>query len=301
MQERFAQQVAVRRVPEIVHLPACTFIGEKSEHVKRYRYRHFFHGVRFVAVLNVRLYELRSRHKSCNARVTPGQKLFPVFFPVNRFLQSIPDWPRRQNARSKRDDAASNRRRWRKRNLVWMPIRLSSQSTITRRRHDSIVGEGAQLQQTCGLQAIALSARRSHIRDIRDTATMRTRHSIHAAGQSSTARADLEPHRPTGAVAPKKNFLPGVKNMWSNAVIAQNCATFSNPQTHRAHRVAMRAKEIPEDFFARRAVLRADVRVSALRFRSARRTHPDREVLRIPRRGCSASRRRSSLHRTHLR
>jgi hypothetical protein len=64
VQERLAQQIAVGGVPEVVHLPACAFIGEKAKYVKRYRYRHFFYGDGFVAVLDVRLYELRSSHKS---------------------------------------------------------------------------------------------------------------------------------------------------------------------------------------------------------------------------------------------
>ncbi len=100
---------------------------------------------------------------------------------------------------------------------------------------------------------------------------------------------------------PEKKISRRGENSRSNAAFAQNCATFSNPQTHRAHRVPMRASKIPEDFFARRVVQRADIRVSVLRFRSVRRTHPDREVLRILRQGCSASRRRSSPHHTRLR
>jgi hypothetical protein len=43
-----------------------------------------------VAVFYVRLYELLSRHKSGYACVTPGQKLFPVFFRVNKFVQAPP-------------------------------------------------------------------------------------------------------------------------------------------------------------------------------------------------------------------
>jgi len=62
MQERFAQQIAVRRVPKIVHLAACTFIGEKSEYVKRYRDRHFFYGYCLAAVFDVGNYKLRRRH-----------------------------------------------------------------------------------------------------------------------------------------------------------------------------------------------------------------------------------------------
>ena len=49
-------------MPEIVHLPAGAFIGEKSEHVKRYRHRHFFYRLGFLAVLDVGNDELRCRH-----------------------------------------------------------------------------------------------------------------------------------------------------------------------------------------------------------------------------------------------
>src|SRR5579859_6875457 len=61
-------------MPEIVHLSAGAFIGEKLKHVKRDGHRHFLHGFGLVAVLDVRLDELRCRHGSY-AFVTPGQKI----------------------------------------------------------------------------------------------------------------------------------------------------------------------------------------------------------------------------------
>ena len=77
MQERFAQQIAVRRVPEIVHLTACAFIGEKFEDVKRYGDRHLFHRFGLEAVLDVGFDKLRRRHGFRDARTTPGQKIIP--------------------------------------------------------------------------------------------------------------------------------------------------------------------------------------------------------------------------------
>jgi len=58
-------------------LPAGAFIGEKSEHVKRYRYRHFFYSIGFVAVLDIGFDELRCRHhllRVCYA----AQKIIPT-------------------------------------------------------------------------------------------------------------------------------------------------------------------------------------------------------------------------------
>src|SRR5262249_46662805 len=47
----------------------------KFENVKRDGYRHLLHSFGLVAVLYVGLDELRCRHGSCYALVTPGQKI----------------------------------------------------------------------------------------------------------------------------------------------------------------------------------------------------------------------------------
>lgn len=85
VQKRLAQQVAVRGVPEIVHLPACAFIGEKAKHVKRNGYRHLLYGLGLLAVLDVGLDESRSSHKSDTRGLRRG-KNYSGFFPLSTSL-----------------------------------------------------------------------------------------------------------------------------------------------------------------------------------------------------------------------
>jgi hypothetical protein len=88
MKERFAQQIAVRRVPEIVNLSAGALIGEMFEHVKRNGYRHFFHGFGFLSVLDVGLDELCSRHGSVTRLLRRDKKLLPERIAVNKFMRA---------------------------------------------------------------------------------------------------------------------------------------------------------------------------------------------------------------------
>lgn len=105
----------------------------------------------------------------------------------------------------------------------------------------------------------------------------------------ATARAAIANTRHAGPIRLEKKISAAAESARPNAPNAQNCATFADTQTHRARRESARAMEVPENFFARsRGGISARSIVSALRFRSARRRHPDRAALRFPRRGCSA-------------
>ena len=87
-------------------------------------------------------------------------------------------------------------------------------------------------------ECIAANARELHVLpDARDAARAVTGNSFEA--------------RP---ICPEKNFSVDAESTHLNASFARNCATFANPQTHRAHRKPMRAMEVSQNFFRDRAI-----------------------------------------------
>src|SRR6185312_8922686 len=64
MQERFNQQVAVRRVPKIVHLSVGAQIRKPSQDMQRNRDSDLANCIGFFTVLDIGLDEFRCRHKT---------------------------------------------------------------------------------------------------------------------------------------------------------------------------------------------------------------------------------------------
>ena len=85
MQERLAEKIAVAGVPQVQHLTTRTFVGKQPEYMHWNRDGDFFHLTTFVAVLDVRLNVLGSRHISFDA-CRRAQKLVPSKRAVNRFF-----------------------------------------------------------------------------------------------------------------------------------------------------------------------------------------------------------------------
>jgi len=147
---------------EIVHLSARALIGEKFENVKRYRHRHFFYGDSLAAVFNVRLDELRYRHGFHYALVTPGQKLFPVCLPVNRFVMQL---------RATRTPVAgvmpgpnvtvlTERRIWRSNKWISIRLNVSGHHRRARTTTQSMNTENASRYAACRALRPKLSAHR---------------------------------------------------------------------------------------------------------------------------------------------
>src|ERR1700759_2494639 len=93
-------------MPKIVYLPTRAFVGEKSQYVKRYRYRHFFYGLGLFAVLDIRMNELRCRHGFRYAPVTLEQNLIPDFFSCQQVCELFVAPPRRAAAPLQRAGSA---------------------------------------------------------------------------------------------------------------------------------------------------------------------------------------------------
>ena len=137
---------------EIVHLPACAFIGEKSEHVKRYRYRHFFYSLGLLAVLDVGMYELCCRHGFRYAIDAPGQNLSPVFLLCQQGFASRGRFGAGENRR--RDDGGGpGDSRMNSRRIVQMDVYTSIRKYAYRTLVAAFPKDGtAQRKYLCGLQ-----------------------------------------------------------------------------------------------------------------------------------------------------
>src|SRR5882724_3493549 len=139
-------------MPEIVYLSAGAFIGEMLEHVQWNRYCHFFHGLGFLTVFDVGLDELRSRHGIRYALVTPGQKLLPERFAVNRFVRG--DKRVRADVATLCDARLQPRQTYRtdRENFIWKSIHPYTYRANTRSYMHSDCDVYTQHQQIRGLQ-----------------------------------------------------------------------------------------------------------------------------------------------------
>src|SRR5690348_497525 len=77
MQKRLAQKITVRGVPQVGHLTTCALVGKQPEYVGRNRDGDFPNLLGLVAVLDIRLDVLGSRHASVLLHVV-GRKASPM-------------------------------------------------------------------------------------------------------------------------------------------------------------------------------------------------------------------------------